>query len=119
MSPYSILRPALRGKTIKLDEEWSELMEQYRDDHSHPLNQACHQVGIPMILASIPVGATVVGLPLAAGLFALGWTFQFAGHAFEGKRPSFVDDRRFTLVGLLWWLKKSGLAHIEETPTAA
>ena len=25
-----------------------------------------------------------------------------------GKKPSFVEDRRMLLVGLLWWLKKTG-----------
>jgi uncharacterized membrane protein YGL010W len=31
------------------------------------------------------------------GLFALGWTIQFLGHWYEGRKPAFVDD----LVGLL------------------
>jgi hypothetical protein len=29
-----------------------------------------------------------------------------------GKKPSFVDDRRNLVIGLLWWLKKTG-ARIE------
>ena len=97
---------------MQLGREWSKLMTQYEADHTDPLNQACHKVGIPLIAASIPVGATVVGLPLAAGMFSVGWTFQFVGHYFEGKKPSFVEDRRMLLVGLLWWLKKTG-ANIE------
>ena len=36
-------------------------------------------IGIPMILASLPIGATIIGLPLAATLFTVGWGFQFAG----------------------------------------
>lgn len=87
-------------------------MKNYEADHTDPLNQACHKVGIPLIAASIPIGATVVGLPLAATMFSVGWTFQFVGHAIEGKKPSFVGDRRYLVVGLLWWLKKSG-ANIE------
>mgnify|MGYP001554945694 CR=1 FL=1 len=97
---------------MQLGAEWSKLMTQYEADHTDPLNQACHKVGIPLIAASIPIGATVVGLPLAASMFGVGWTFQFVGHYFEGKKPSFVEDRRMLLVGLLWWLKKTG-ANIE------
>jgi uncharacterized membrane protein YGL010W len=97
---------------MQLGAEWSQLMKNYEADHTDPLNQACHKVGIPLIAASIPIGATVVGLPLAATMFGVGWTFQFVGHAIEGKKPSFVGDRRYLVVGLLWWLKKSG-ANIE------
>ena len=93
---------------VKLGPEWSQLMDRYQDDHQNKVNQVCHSIGIPMIAASLPIGATLVGLPLAIPMFAVGWTFQFVGHAFEGKKPSFVDDRRYLLVGLLWWLKKTG-----------
>lgn len=93
---------------IALNDEWSKLMRVYEADHSHPRNQACHAIGIPLIAASLPVGATIIGLPLAATMFSVGWAFQFAGHHFEGKPPSFVDDRRMLLVGLVWWLKKRG-----------
>lgn len=94
---------------IQLDAEWSDLMRKYEEQHADPRNQACHRVGIPLIAASLPLGATVVGLPLAAGMFTVGWGFQFVGHFFEGKKPAFVDDRRNLVVGLLWWLKKSGV----------
>ncbi len=94
---------------ITLNEEWTDLLEQYKNDHQDPRNQFCHSVGIPMIAASIPVGATIVGLPLAVPMFAVGWGFQFAGHIFEGKKPSFVDDKRQLIVGLAWWTQKVGL----------
>ena len=93
---------------MRLNEEWTGLMKNYEADHSDPRNQACHKVGIPLIAASIPVGATIIGLPLAASMFTVGWGFQFVGHYFEGKKPSFVNDKRNLVVGLLWWLKKSG-----------
>lgn len=104
---------------IKLNEEWSQLMHQYAADHQNKVNQACHTVGIPLIAASIPVGATIVGLPLAAAMFGVGWTFQFVGHAFEGKKPSFVEDRRQLVVGLLWWTKKVGLDVVSMRPVVA
>lgn len=94
---------------VKLDAAWSERMERYQADHQHPVNQACHSIGIPLIAASIPIGATVIGLPLAASMFTIGWTFQFVGHVFEGKKPSFIDDRRQMITGLLWWTQKVGL----------
>ena len=102
---------------MKLNTEWSELMTAYEADHSDPRNQACHRIGIPLIAASFPVGATVVGLPLAASMFTVGWGFQFVGHWFEQKPPSFVNDKRNLLVGLLWWFKKMG-ANVELTPAA-
>ena len=98
---------------ITLNEEWSELLEQYKGDHQDSRNQLCHSIGIPMIAASLPLGATIVGLPLAIPLFTVGWGFQFAGHLFEGKKPSFVDDKRQLLVGAAWWTQKIGLDLVE------
>lgn len=105
---------------IQLNDEWSELMTSYAADHQNPVNQACHAVGIPLIAASVPVGMSIIGLPLAAAMFTVGWTFQFVGHAFEGKKPSFVSDKRNLVVGLLWWTKKIGLPLVETSrPIAA
>lgn len=103
---------------IQLNQEWTELFRKYKEDHQDPRNQACHKIGIPLILASLPLGATVVGLPLAAALFTTGWTFQFIGHAFEGKKPSFVDDKRSLLVGAAWCFEKYGLKLYREAPPA-
>ena len=100
---------------IKLNDDWSQLMQQYDRDHQNKVNQLCHTVGIPLIAGSIPLGATIIGLPLAASMFTVGWGFQFVGHAFEGKKPSFVDDYRALLVGLIWWTKKVGLDLVETT----
>lgn len=98
---------------LRLSQDWTHLMERYEADHQNRVNRACHAVGIPLIAASLPVGATLVGLPLAAAMFTTGWAFQFVGHAFEGKKPTFVDDKRALLVGLLWWMKKAGLDVVE------
>lgn len=94
---------------IELNDEWTSLLEHYQEDHQDSRNQFCHSIGIPLIAASFPVGATVVGLPLAVGMFTVGWGFQFVGHIFEGKKPSFVEDKRMLLVGLAWWTQKIGL----------
>lgn len=98
---------------LKLNREWNSLFQSYEQDHQDPRNQACHKVGIPMILASLPLGASLVGLPLAVPLFTVGWGFQFAGHYFEGKAPSFVSDRRSLVVGALWWFEKVGVPLVE------
>jgi uncharacterized membrane protein YGL010W len=37
-------------------------------------------------------------------IFVLAWTGQFVGHALEGKRPSFLKDLQFLLIGPLWLL---------------
>jgi uncharacterized membrane protein YGL010W len=102
---------------IRLNAEWTELMRKYEADHQDPRNQTCHKIGIPLIAASLPVGATIVGLPLAAAMFTTGWAFQFTGHVFEGKKPSFVDDRRNLIIGLLWWMKKTGLPVEMQQPS--
>lgn len=98
-----------------LNAEWTRLLEDYKQQHQDPRNQACHRIGIPMIAASLPIGATIVGLPIAASLFTVGWGFQFLGHYFEGNSPAFFSDRRSLLVGLLWWLQKNGVAVTETT----
>jgi uncharacterized membrane protein YGL010W len=94
-------------------------MQSYREDHQDPRNQLCHGIGIPLIVASIPLAMTIVGLPLAAALFGVGWGFQFAGHYFEGKKPSFVDDKRQLLVGVMWWSQKAGLGLVRDQPPSA
>lgn len=101
---------------LTLDRDWTDLMDRYQGDHQNPVNQACHKIGIPLIAGSLPVGATIVGLPVAAAMFTVGWTFQFIGHAFEGKKPSFVGDKRQLVVGLLWWFQKVGLPVVARAP---
>lgn len=103
---------------IRLNAKWSALMQLYRAEHQEPRNQLCHSVGIPLIVASLPLGATVIGLPLAIPMFTVGWGLQFAGHIFEGKKPSFVEDRRQLVVGFLWWTQKIGLPLVAEAPLA-
>lgn len=80
---------------------FDDYMRVYHDDHQHPMNRLTHLVGIPMIVASLPLLA--VRPKRALGLFAAGWAFQFAGHFFEGKAPSFVKrDWRYLAIGPVW-----------------
>ena len=53
------------------------------------------------ILAMLP---PMVILPLSIAIFVLAWIGQFIGHKIEGKKPSFLDDLRFLLIGPLFVL---------------
>lgn len=48
-------------------------------------------------------------------LFVLGWIGQFIGHKIEGKKPSFLTDIKFLLIGPIWlWhfiFKKVGIPY--------
>ena len=41
-------------------------------------------------------------------IFIVAWIGQFYGHKVEGKKPSFIKDLQFLLIGPLWVLKKLG-----------
>jgi uncharacterized membrane protein YGL010W len=88
-------------------EQW---IAQYAASHQHPVNRACHTLGIPTILVAVPLFVAGIFfhrlLLYAAALFVLGWIFQFIGHAFEGKPPEFFQDWRFLFVGVRWWWAK-------------
>jgi uncharacterized membrane protein YGL010W len=43
-------------------------------------------------------------LPLSIAVFVVAWTGQFIGHKIEGRKPSFLDDLRFLLIGPLFVL---------------
>lgn len=49
------------------------------------------------LAAYLAAGTTAMWLGWGIGLFVGGWIIQFIGHAFEGKKPAFVDD----LIGLV------------------
>lgn len=38
------------------------------------------------------------------GIFAVAWVGQFIGHKIEGKKPSFLKDLQFLLIGPAWLL---------------
>lgn len=48
-------------------------------------------------------------------IFVVAWIGQFIGHKIEGKKPSFLDDIKFLLIGPIWLLhficKKVGLKY--------
>ena len=52
--------------------------------------------------------STATWLGTGIGLFVVGWIIQFIGHAFEGKKPAFVDDLFGLLVGPLFVVVEAG-----------
>jgi uncharacterized membrane protein YGL010W len=48
-------------------------------------------------------------------IFAISWIFQFYGHKIEGKKPSFLKDVQFLLIGPAWLMhfiyKRFGFAY--------
>lgn len=45
-------------------------------------------------------------LYLAVGVFVVSWIGQFAGHRIEGRKPSFLTDLTYLLIGPAWVLAK-------------
>jgi uncharacterized membrane protein YGL010W len=45
---------------------------------------------------------------ISLAIFVIAWIGQFYGHKVEGKKPSFINDLQFLLIGPLWVLKKLG-----------
>ncbi len=45
-------------------------------------------------------------LQLAVAVFVLAWIAQFVGHKIEGKKPSFLTDLVYLLIGPAWILSK-------------
>ncbi|MFT5723175.1 MAG: YGL010W-like membrane protein [Bacteroidia bacterium] len=48
-------------------------------------------------------------------IFVVAWIFQFVGHKIEGKKPSFLEDIQFLLIGPAWLMsfiyRKLGLRY--------
>ena len=52
---------------------------------------------------------------LFLSVFVITWILQFVGHKIEGKKPSFLKDLQFLLIGPIWLLsfvlKKAGIRY--------
>jgi uncharacterized membrane protein YGL010W len=72
------------------------------------------QLSKPFALGMLVMSALMLGLlsqlpqqtvlPLSIAIFVLAWIGQFIGHVIEGKKPSFLEDLRFLLIGPLFVL---------------
>ncbi len=56
-------------------------------------------------LAALPLGTWLAS---SLGLFFVGWVLQFIGHAYEGRKPAFVDDIIGLVVGPLFVVAEAG-----------
>jgi uncharacterized membrane protein YGL010W len=52
---------------------------------------------------------------LAIGVFVVAWIAQFIGHKIEGKKPSFLTDVAYLLIGPVWivskLMRRAGIAY--------
>ena len=67
-------------------------------------------LGAMMLIVSVALAAAgrLVSVPVAVGLFVLGWVLQFVGHyLYEKKSPAFFRNVAHLLVGPLWILAKA------------
>jgi uncharacterized membrane protein YGL010W len=70
------------------------------------------RLAIGMAVFVVAVAVAVVGLQqlpwslsaVCLALFVVAWIGQFVGHHYEGRRPSFLKDLQFLLIGPLWLL---------------
>ena len=57
-----------------------------------------------LMIAPVPIlGANA--LWIAAAVFVFAWIGQFVGHAIEGRKPKFLQDLQFLLIGPAWLLR--------------
>jgi uncharacterized membrane protein YGL010W len=62
---------------------------------------------LTFFMVSISHQLSLIGylVPTNLALFVLSWIAQFYGHKVEGKKPSFIKDLVFLLIGPLWVLR--------------
>lgn len=60
------------------------------------------------IIGNFWLGNNVNLLLASIIIFVAAWIGQFYGHKVEGKKPSFIKDLQFLLIGPLWVLQKIG-----------
>ncbi|MCS6979184.1 MAG: DUF962 domain-containing protein [Flavobacteriales bacterium] len=73
-------------------------------------------LGVCLGLHQFLLSHRLLPLPLVAlGVFVVAWIFQFIGHKIEGKKPSFLKDLQFLLIGPAWLMhfifKKLGIPY--------
>lgn len=64
---------------------------------------------VPVLLAMFAAIVALAALPwplwqTCIAIFIVAWIGQFIGHAIEGRRPSFLEDLQFLMIGPLWLL---------------
>lgn len=94
-SPASLTAIAAVGFYLRLDLRFGMLMSVL--------------LGLCLWAGALLAGqSTAVWLGWGLGLFVLGWSIQFVGHYFEGRKPAFVDDLMGLAVGPLFVVAELG-----------
>jgi uncharacterized membrane protein YGL010W len=71
-------------------------------------------MSFPLALGMLALAALMIApLPwlgphvlwIALGVFVAAWVGQFVGHAIEGRKPKFLQDLQFLLIGPAWLLQ--------------
>ena len=94
---------------LRLSAEWTKLLDSFEELHTEPRNQFCHDIGIPLVLASFPLALFGAGLAVAMTLVIVGGFFVAFGHRCEGHAPDLVGDPRQLAVAVIWWLERRGV----------
>lgn len=80
--------------------------------------RASHAIGFGMLAVFVAMAwltrwlhdtlGTTGLLQLSVGVFVVAWIAQFVGHSklYEGKKPSFLTDLKYLLIGPAWVLSK-------------
>lgn len=69
------------------------------------LIQVAIMYALQFLLLSTVLGGSLGYLAIAnVAIFAISWVAQFWGHKIEGKKPSFINDLQFLLIGPMWIL---------------
>lgn len=58
------------------------------------------------IIGNYYLGQYLPLLGTSLGIFVVAWIGQFYGHKLEGKKPSFLKDLQFLLIGPAWVFEK-------------
>jgi uncharacterized membrane protein YGL010W len=75
-------------------------------------NLSAKNTVLMFLFAAFSVGSTVYIdhyvniLWISLAVFVLAWIGQFYGHKIEGKKPSFLQDLEFLLIGPAWVFEK-------------
>jgi uncharacterized membrane protein YGL010W len=99
---YSSLPPSSLLLEVSMP---TSFMDNYKAKHRHPLNKLTHNIGIPLIVVSLPL--FFFSWRWALALFVVGWIFQFVGHAIEGNQPAFFRNPVYLLVGPMWLVRRA------------
>ncbi|MEU7632487.1 DUF962 domain-containing protein [Nocardia sp. NPDC049220] len=102
MSSMYLVHPPLA--TAPFDEK----LEYYRTIHAVPGVRAMHFIGVPMVVASLPllVARPHAGVPM----FVVGWSFNLGGHLLFGKKGPALryGPVTYQLAGVATWSMEVG-----------